>query len=221
VPDVTLTFDNGPEPSVTPHVLDVLANRGVPATFFVVGRRLATPDGRRLAQRARAEGHWIGNHTFTHAAPFGELPAAGRARREIERTQAEIGRLAHPDRLFRPMGGGGNLDERLLTPEALETLLAGRYTCVLWSVVPRDWEDPEGWVERAIGACAGREESLLVLHDVAGGAMDRLERFFDRAAAEGLRFRRDFPADCVPILRGEVVGPLEGLVSRARRTPRG
>jgi peptidoglycan/xylan/chitin deacetylase (PgdA/CDA1 family) len=41
--DVTVTFDNGPEPSVTPHVLDVLARRGVRTTFFVIGSKLAKP----------------------------------------------------------------------------------------------------------------------------------------------------------------------------------
>jgi peptidoglycan/xylan/chitin deacetylase (PgdA/CDA1 family) len=212
VPDVTLTFDNGPEPLVTPRVLDVLADRAVRATFFVVGRRLACADGRSLAERARAEGHWIGNHTFTHPEPFAELPAE-QVRREIEETESVIGDLAHPDRLFRPVGGGGNLDERLLTPTAVDALVAGRHTCVLWTAVPRDWEDPEGWVDRAIAQCLEREESLVVLHDVGGGAMDRLERFFDLAAREGLRFRQDFPEACVPIRRGEIVRSLDGLVS--------
>jgi peptidoglycan/xylan/chitin deacetylase (PgdA/CDA1 family) len=213
VPDVTLTFDNGPEASVTGHVLDVLAARGVRATFFVVGERLATADGRTLAERARAEGHWIGNHTFTHRAPFGELPDAEQSRREIEETQSVIGDLAHPDRLFRPVGGGGDLDERLLTADVVDTLVRGRYTCVLWTAVPRDWEDPDGWVERAIEQCAGREESLVVLHDVEGGHMDHLDRFLEAAAGAGLRFRQPFPAACVPIRRGEIVRPLEGLVS--------
>src|ERR1700756_2283298 len=104
-----LTFDNGPDPGVTPRVLDVLAARAVKATFFVVGAKLARH--RELAERAHREGHWIGNHTYTHSAPFGEQDAAT-ARAEIERTQALLGDLAHPDRLFRPMGAGGHLDRR-------------------------------------------------------------------------------------------------------------
>jgi peptidoglycan-N-acetylglucosamine deacetylase len=212
VPDVTLTFDNGPDPSVTPHVLDVLAAHGLRATFFVVGRRLAEPGARALAERAHAEGHWIGNHTFTHAGPFGELGDAERVRDEIERAESVIGDLAHPDRLFRPVGGGGNLDERLLTPEAVATLVSGRHTCVLWTAVPRDWEDPDGWVDRALEQCDRRERSLLVLHDVERDAMEQLGRFLDRAAAAGLRFRQEPPPDCVPIRRGEIVGSLAGLM---------
>ena len=69
--EVTLTFDNGPEPEVTPAVLEVLRRRGLRASFFVLGHKLADPARRALAERAHAEGHWIGNHTFTHAVPLG------------------------------------------------------------------------------------------------------------------------------------------------------
>ena len=106
---VSLTFDNGPDPAVTPRVLDLLAARGIKATFFVVGEKLARH--RHLAERAQAEGHWIGNHTYTHAAPFG-VQDASTARAEIERTQELLDGLGHPDRLFRPMGGGGRLATR-------------------------------------------------------------------------------------------------------------
>ncbi len=45
--------------------------------------------------------------------------------------------------LFRPFGGGGNLDSRLLSPSALEYLKRGRYTCVLWNSIPGDWKIPK------------------------------------------------------------------------------
>jgi peptidoglycan/xylan/chitin deacetylase (PgdA/CDA1 family) len=64
--DLTLTFDNGPDPETTPRVLDVLALRSIRSTFFVVGNKLSTPEGRGLARRAHEEGHWIGNHTWSH-----------------------------------------------------------------------------------------------------------------------------------------------------------
>ena len=65
--DLTLSFDNGPEPDVTPAVLDILARRNLRATFFVIGDKLAQPGRRALAERAHAEGHWIGNHSYTHS----------------------------------------------------------------------------------------------------------------------------------------------------------
>ncbi|MGN6461643.1 MAG: polysaccharide deacetylase family protein, partial [Pseudolabrys sp.] len=111
--DLTLTFDNGPDPETTPQVLDVLARRGIRTTFFVVGERLAAPGGHALAAAAHAAGHWIGNHTYTHSGPLGTRDGAALAEQEIGRTQAEIGVLAHPHRLFRPQGGGGALGPHL------------------------------------------------------------------------------------------------------------
>ncbi len=104
---VTLTFDNGPTPGITEQVLDILSTRRIQTTFFVVGEKLVRPGGRALADRAHSEGHWIGNHSLTHSVPLGENPDAEYARREIEETQNLIGELAHADKLFRPMGGGG------------------------------------------------------------------------------------------------------------------
>jgi peptidoglycan/xylan/chitin deacetylase (PgdA/CDA1 family) len=202
---VALTFDNGPDPAVTPRVLDVLAARGLKATFFVVGEKLARH--RSLVERAHAEGHWIGNHTYTHAAPLGTQDAVT-ARAEIERTQALLGGLAHPDRLFRPPGGGGRLDRRLFSAPALKTLTQGGYSVVLWDRLPRDWEDPGGWVDNALA----QSGDVLVLHDLATGAMDRLEEFLDRAETAGIEFTRDL-SPCMPIRRGEIVGSLDGLVS--------
>ena len=60
--------------------------------------------------------------------PLGRVDDAGRVRREIDLTQELLGDLAHPDRLFRPFGGGGNLDERLLNDAAVDHLVAGGYT---------------------------------------------------------------------------------------------
>ena len=93
--DLTLSFDNGPTPDVTPHVLDVLARRGVKSTFFVIGEKLVQPPNRALAERAHAEGHWIGNHTWSHSLPFG-LMEADAAIAEFDRTQQAIGSLMHP-----------------------------------------------------------------------------------------------------------------------------
>jgi peptidoglycan/xylan/chitin deacetylase (PgdA/CDA1 family) len=183
----------------------VLARRGLRATFFVVGEHLRAH--RSLAERAVAEGHWIGNHTLTHPRPLGAV--GEEAWHEIAATQEAIGSLAHPDRLFRPSGAGGSLSPGLLSPAAVDALVDGGYTCVLWNAVPGDWKDPSGWVDRALEECASRDWTLLVLHDVAGAAADRLEEFLDRAR---VTFRQDFPPRCVPIRRGRIERPLNGLL---------
>jgi peptidoglycan-N-acetylglucosamine deacetylase len=191
----------------TPRVLDVLAERGLKATFFVVGRQLEVY--RSLAARAAEDGHWIGNHTMTHPRPLGMTEA--RAADEIEDAQALLGDLSRPEKLFRPSGAGGDLEPGLLNHTAVGTLLGGRYTCVLWNAVPRDWEDADGWVDRALEQIEERDWTLLVLHDVEGASAARLEEFLDRAS--DVSFRQDFPPDCVPIRDSRITGPIRGLLS--------
>ncbi len=209
--DLTLSFDNGPEPDVTPGVLDCLARRGLHATFFVVGEKLQ--DGRALAERAAAEGHWIGNHTWTHSVPLGARESDDLW--EVTRTQDALGPLAHPARWFRPFGGGGNLDRRLLNPAVVDLLQRERFSCVLWNAIPRDWADPDGWVETALAQCEASPWTLIVLHDLPTGAMRHLDRFLDAVEARGVRFRQDFPPDCVPIREGRIVRPIDGYVRAA------
>lgn len=211
--EVTLTFDNGPEPEATPGVLDTLARRGLRASFFVVGERLRDPANRALAERARAEGHWIGNHTLTHTGPLGERRDPGHAAREIGGAEALIGPLAHPDRLFRPVGGGGRLGPHLLSREARGHLAAHGHTVVLWSAVPGDWRDPEGWPARALAQCLAEPRPLLVLHDIAGGAMRHLDRFLGQLADAGAGFRQEIPEACVPMRRGVAAPELDRFVT--------
>ena len=210
---VTLTFDNGPEPGVTERVLEVLKSAGIAATFFVLGTKLADPARRALAERAHAEGHWIGNHTMTHGTPLGRLRERGAARREIQEAQKLLGNLAHPDRLFRPFGGGGALGPHLLNTEALDVLKEARMTCVLWNAIPRDFADPDGWVERALEQCDKQPWTLLVLHDLPNGAMKHLKRFVTEIRERGAVLMQDFPPECVPMRRGEAVTSLAPYVN--------
>lgn len=216
MPDITLTFDNGPTPGVTDKVLDILYDRDIPTTFFVVGAKLAEPGARKLAERAHAEGHWIGNHTWSHPAPFGQWPGTRDPTGEILRTQELLGPLAHPDRLFRPTGEGGSLDRRLLSFRALECLRREMMTLVLWNAIPRDWDDPDDWVDTALEQFRGADWTLMVLHDTDTGAMGNLPRFVDAVAREGGRYRQDFPPSCIPILRGRADSAVERYVTLER-----
>src|SRR5258708_39853667 len=101
---VALSFDNGPDPEVTPTVLDVLARRGGKASFFVLGKNLASRERMKLAERAAAEGHRIGNHSYTHRVPLGNDPAPDAVEREISATERVLGALAQNPKLVRPVG---------------------------------------------------------------------------------------------------------------------
>lgn len=204
---VTLSFDNGPEPEVTPRVLDILERHGVKSTFFVLGRKMVEPERRALAERAHAAGHWIGNHTWTHETPLGLSADPAAADREIGATQGEIGALSHPGRLFRPFGQGGNLDGRILSPAARDYLIHGGYTCVLWNSVPGDWRPGDDWFDRGLADAAQGDWTLMVLHDLPDACIDRLDDFIRALKDAGHEIVQDFPPDCVPIDRGAFVRP--------------
>jgi peptidoglycan/xylan/chitin deacetylase (PgdA/CDA1 family) len=207
---ISLSFDNGPTPGVTDAVLDVLAARELLASFFVVGERLSAPGGVGLARRAQAEGHWIGNHSLTHTIPLG-VADDETVDREIDGCERLLDGLAHADRLMRPYGTGGAIDARMLGTHAVDRLLAGGFTCVLWNSVPHDWDDPTGWVERTLADVATHEHTLVVLHDVAGAALPRLGELLDSLEDAGVAVVQDFPPECVPIRRGVATGALRQL----------
>ena len=209
---LTLSFDNGPWPDVTPTVLDVLERFGVTATFFVCGRDVVDPGRREIVARAKAAGHRIGNHTATHSIELGTTDDPDVVAREIGAAQDALGALAS-GRFFRHYGGGGVLGPRLLGRAAVRYLCDGGYTCVLWNSVPRDWEDTAGWPERALDDVRRQEWTLVVLHDIPTGAMAALPRFIERVLADDVEIVADLPPACVPILGGEVVGPLDAYVS--------
>ena len=209
---LTLSFDNGPCPGVTENVLETLHDFGLHATFFVCGKDVRDPDQRALVERVRDEGHSIGNHTLTHSVELGATDDPGAPANEIGAAQEILEGLTDERRLFRPSGGGGVLGPRLLSPGAVEYLRAGGYTLVLWNSVPRDWEDPKDWPQRALEDVARQPWTLLVLHDVPTGAMKQLPRFLDAVIRRGTEIVQDLPPACVPIERGEVTGDLDGLV---------
>lgn len=213
---ITLSFDNGPDPEVTPAVLDVLAEKRVKASFFVVGDKLRDPERLAIVRRAHAQGHWIGNHTFNHLVPLGLGRHDAASAFEIGRTQDLIGDLANEMKYFRPFGGGGFINTDLLDRNAYEFLKEGKFTCVLWNVVPRDWEVPSDWVNTALEMCREQDHPLIVLHDIATGAMDHLAEFIDRARAEGMNFVQEFPKDCMPMVKGETLFEMTGFIATGK-----
>jgi hypothetical protein len=147
---------------------------------------------------------------------FGDSDDSSLAEREIGETQALIGDLAHPDRLFRPYGGGGVISQRLLSASAVSYLLDGGYTCVLWTSVPRDWEADAAWVDRCLADIEGQEWTVVVAHDLPTGGMAYLPELLDRIEARGAQFVQDFPHSCMPVRRGVVEADISPIVQQAR-----
>lgn len=211
---LTLTFDNGPTPGSTERILEVLDERSLRATFFMVGNRAAEREGWVTAQRVRDAGHAIGNHTMSHGEPLGTCGTEQLVRAEIGRAHEVLRELLNGRRLFRP-NGHGTLGRHLLSEPAVAYLTAHEYTVITWNAVPRDWEAPsDSWVARAHHAIHNQGWTVLVLHDQHLEAIKHLPQFLDTVITDNIEIRTDFPPSCIPIRRGRVQWPIETLTAR-------
>ena len=159
--EVALTFDDGPNPAFTPRLLDVLAEHGVPATFFVLGvRAQAQPE---LMRRMLAAGHLIGNHSWSH--PNLARSSSARNREELTRTRDVLQQITgRAVEYFRPPFGARR-------PATLRIARELGMKPVLWNAMTSDWEESSG--EKIAAELGLRVERLtrrgsavnIVLHD--------------------------------------------------------
>ncbi|WP_437278688.1 polysaccharide deacetylase family protein [Sorangium sp. So ce375] len=178
---IALTFDDGPHPERTPRVLDVLAEHRVHATFFVIGAMAREhPD---LVRRLVAEGHEIGNHTYTHASL--EHTSPQQLRTEVEMTRALLEDLtgrACP--LLRPPWGK-------VSTRALFQLWSGGHSVILWSADPRDYamksaEAASAWCAR-YRPCNG---DIILLHDPSSVTDALVRELVEHTSRQGIQFSR-------------------------------
>ena len=126
---LALTFDDGPNPAATPQLLEVLARRGVQATFFLIGDFVLREP--QLTREIAAAGHEIGNHTMTH--PFLPRRSAARVLEELTRcNQALEQTLGRRVELFRPPHGGRS-------PAVFHAARALDLKVVQWNLIVGDW----------------------------------------------------------------------------------
>jgi peptidoglycan/xylan/chitin deacetylase (PgdA/CDA1 family) len=155
-PTISLTFDDGPHPVHTPRVLDELGRWNLAATFFVIGREAQRHP--ELVTRIVAEGHLLGNHTFTHGEP--SATSAEQFLEEVRRTRELLLRwTVEPCRWMRPPKGD-------LTGRKLRGLWRTGHTVVLWSVDPRDYRlSTVGETDARRRSQALRHGDIVLLHD--------------------------------------------------------
>jgi peptidoglycan/xylan/chitin deacetylase (PgdA/CDA1 family) len=155
-PVVALTFDDGPTARYTDEVLAILAEEGVPATFFVVGEALArNPEE---CKKIVAGGHALGNHSYSH--PQFILRAYGTIRDEIERTDALIRACGYEGEIyFRPPNG----KKLVMLPYYLAR--TGR-TTVTWDVAPEWGPDGAAGADEIVQQIVERVQpgSIVLLH---------------------------------------------------------
>lgn len=175
---VALTFDDGPHPSLTPRVLDILNRHGAKATFFVVGRSVGKNSS--ILARAVAEGHEIGAHTWSHI----KMTSSGSERviNEMDRTKAAIqAATGHAPKVMRPPYGAVN--------SGIVSLMKSRYgmSTIMWDVDTRDWQHPgvSVVIQRAVGRAT--PGSIILLHDIHESTLHAVEGIVSGLQARGFR----------------------------------
>jgi peptidoglycan-N-acetylglucosamine deacetylase len=190
-----LTFDDGPNPAMTPRLLELLEKYNAKATFFVIGRFVR--ECPQLTREISARGHMVGNHTQTHPNLFWLSPRGVRS--ELRQCQDALqDTLGAPAEYFRPPYG-------LRNPWVVSTAHQLGLQTVMWTRIPGDWyEKPVEWLTRRMRPIARNAENaarrksgdVLCLHDGAHRQLngDRtrtlaaLEYWFPRWHDLGLKF---------------------------------
>ncbi len=172
---VALTFDDGPHQTCTPALLDGLKQRGVKATFFLMGENIAGKEA--LVQRMQEEGHLIGNHSYRHIQMTKE--GAEQACAEIEQTEEIIRSItgSRPEYL-RPPYGAWN--------EQLECRV--NLTPVLWNVDSLDWKLQN--TERIVRQVEKDVKSgdIILMHDIFKTSVEAALRIVDDLQKQGYEF---------------------------------
>lgn len=176
---VALTFDDGPHPVLTPQLLDILRDRGVRATFYLIGRNVdAHP---QIAQRILSEGHEIGNHSYNHPA-FTKL-SPSRVASEIQQTNDAILRATGTlPRTLRPPYGATNpkLNNRIRTEFGLPV--------ILWSVDPQDWRYRNPIRVSSHIIQHSQAGDIILAHDIHPSTIAAIPAILDSLLSQGYEF---------------------------------
>ncbi|MCD7724043.1 MAG: polysaccharide deacetylase family protein [Clostridiales bacterium] len=174
-PKIAITFDDGPHPYYTEQLLDGLKERGVRATFFVMGKQAeAYPE---LVKRMHSEGHLIGNHTYSHM----QLGQENRARyiEELVKTNEVLREITGEETQYvRPPYG--SWDKSI---EAELTMFP-----VLWTIDPMDWcsDNVSCIVQKVISKA--EENDIILLHDQYKTTVTAAFEIIDELTAQGYEF---------------------------------
>lgn len=186
---VALTFDDGPDPRHTPRILDILAALDVRATFYVVGAQVVAHPA--IVRRIVAEGHDLGNHSFTHS----NLTDAGRQRiaAELNATQRALEAATGVGSiLFRPPFAGRGLAFLEASPTLVEVASELGYVFGSYDVDSIDFLVDADWIARRIVEDVKRQDhAIVLLHDGGGNrsaTIEALPRIIDGLRREGYRF---------------------------------
>jgi len=175
-PFIALTFDDGPNATLTPKLLDLLAARHLKATFFVVGQNAA--DHPEILKRAVREGHEIANHSWSHPN-LGKM-SDDSVRRELQKTDDAItAAIGKRPTLMRPPYGSITARQKKWIHEEFG------YRIILWDVDPLDWKRPGPSVVTARILKETKAGSIVLAHDIHPPTIEAMPATFDQLMKKG------------------------------------
>jgi len=176
---VAMTFDDGPHPQNTPKLLDILRERNIKATFYVIGRNVDLYPA--ITRRIVAEGHEIGNHTYTHGNMTKMSDA--KVREELNKCRDAIARAAGvKPRTLRPPYGA------LLQTQRSWIHSEFGYPTVMWAVDPRDWQRPGPSVVTSRILSATTPGAIVLAHDLHAPTVTAMPATLDGLLKKGYKF---------------------------------
>lgn len=178
-PVVAMTFDDGPSAVLTPRLLDILKQRNIKVTFFVLGQLVQ--EHPEIIQRAVAEGHEIANHSWDHKA-LNKLGDGGLKHELTDTSEAIIRATGKPVTLMRPPYGA--INPRL--SRAIEKEYGMKV--ILWSVDPFDWKRPGPQIVSQRILAGAQPGAIILSHDIHPGTIEAMPATFDALLAKGYRF---------------------------------
>jgi peptidoglycan-N-acetylglucosamine deacetylase len=178
-PYIAMTFDDGPSPATTPRLLDILKQRNIKATFFMIGQNAErNPE---IVKRILAEGHEIGNHSWTHPQ-LSKLPDQ-RVTEEITKTQDAIkNACGYTPVLLRPPYGAITSRQK----DWIEKQFG--LSIIMWSVDPFDWKRPGASVIEQRILAGARPGAIILSHDIHQQTVDAMPATLDALAQKGFKF---------------------------------
>ena len=178
---VAFTFDDGPHPVYTEWLLDGLKERGIPATFFLIGENISGRE--ELVKRMQEEGHLIGNHTFHHVQMAKEGPVVCGA--ELDMTNELIRSITGVTPSFiRPPYGQWNYS----LGESISMIPVG------WDVDPMDWNTNDAYRVKDYVLSHVKSGDTVLFHDVYASSVQAALMAADELLAQGFEF---VTADCL------------------------
>ena len=175
---IALTFDDGPESTFTPRLLDILAENNAKATFFVLGHRLER--NADVLRRIAAEGHCIGNHSYNHK------------NLTVISTEAFHEQVDITNRLIKEITG---YDAQLLRPpygdrnqSVVDLLKEKNMSIIIWDIDPKDWQSKDSGAVYEHVVARAHDGDIILLHDIYESSVAAAEKIIVDLTAKGYVF---------------------------------